>query len=234
MFLPMYHATVIAVNSYTIWYDQKYMEIPFPAEGYKEVPLRARIAFCTFWCLYLQTFYFILSLLNDVFGTNDASPRKKPFIRTFKDHIFSLAFPVALNVTITFWTVYFYKKELVFPDYVANVVPFWGNMVLHVTNSVFILIEVFVSRITYPTRPVGLALALVFNVSYLYCLVTLRLRTGAWIYPLLELFDVPTTAVCFVITMLLGLSLYVLGEKLSSVPNVKQVNGINGSIKKKY
>ncbi|KAL0894459.1 hypothetical protein ABMA27_013055 [Loxostege sticticalis] len=233
MIRAILHGTAVAVNTYTLVYDQLYMELPFPAEGYKELPLRARYAFVTYWCLALQTVYFSLSLLNDFFGTNDASPRKKPLIRTIKDLLFSLAFPVALFVTISFWTIYFYRKELVAPDHIERLVPIWVNMVLHVTNTLFISAEILVSRITYPERPIGLAFVIVFNIAYLFCLVKIKLLTGTWIYPLLVILDVPTTVVFFAVGFLICLSFYFLGEMLCSAPNV-QVNGYHGNLKKKY
>lgn len=72
--------------------------------------------------------YFTISLLNDVFGTNEVifEPKKAPFIRKLRDYVFStLAFPVALHVAITFWGLYAIDRELVFPKVLDSFFPNW-------------------------------------------------------------------------------------------------------------
>ncbi|XP_063839147.1 androgen-induced gene 1 protein-like [Ostrinia nubilalis] len=111
-------------------YDQMYLELPFTTgELYGELILKGRWSLVTFWCMGLQTVYFTLSLLNDLIGTNELSPspQKKPLIRTIKDLTFALAFPMALFVTITFWALYFYEKNLVYPDEIDILVPHWQD-----------------------------------------------------------------------------------------------------------
>lgn len=54
--------------------------------------------------------------MNDFIGSNEVAPKKLPLIRKVKDLMFAaFAFPVALNVGITFWTLYGIDRELVFP-----------------------------------------------------------------------------------------------------------------------
>lgn len=72
----------------------------------------------------IQALYYIVSLVNDFVGTNELVPRRAPAIRKFKDWLLStLAFPVALNVGITFWTLYAIDRELVFPKVLDPVFP---------------------------------------------------------------------------------------------------------------
>lgn len=64
----------------------------------------------------IQTVYFVLCILNDLIGTHEVAPKKTPLIRKVKDYVFaSLAFPIAMNVGITFWTLMAIDRELVFP-----------------------------------------------------------------------------------------------------------------------
>ncbi|XP_028160881.1 androgen-induced gene 1 protein-like [Ostrinia furnacalis] len=237
MALTLFHAAVISINVYTIMYDQMYLELPFTTgELYGELILKGRWSLVTFWCMGLQTVYFTLSLLNDLIGTNELSPspQKKPLIRTIKDLTFALAFPMALFVTITFWALYFYEKNLVYPDEIDILVPHWVNLVLHVFNSVFICIELKYAKITFPPRSSGLLFSFLFNFGYIVTACLLRIRTGAWPYPLLEVLDGPSIVVFFTISILMGLFLYFLGEKLTGVTlSSNHVDGVNGSVKKR-
>lgn len=72
----------------------------------------------------IQALYYIISLVNDFVGTNELVPKRPPAIRKFKDWLLStLAFPVALNVGVTFWTLYAIDRELVFPKVLDPVFP---------------------------------------------------------------------------------------------------------------
>lgn len=72
----------------------------------------------------IQALYYIISLVNDFVGTNELVPKRPPAIRKFKDWLMStLAFPVALNVGVTFWTLYAIDRELVFPKVLDPVFP---------------------------------------------------------------------------------------------------------------
>lgn len=55
-------------------------------------------------------------MLNDIFGTNEVSPRKTPALRQLKDYVFgAFAWPLALNVGVSFWTLMAIDRELVLP-----------------------------------------------------------------------------------------------------------------------
>lgn len=75
----------------------------------------------------LQSVYYTICLLNDLFGTNEVLPRKQlPAIRRLKDYMFAaLAMPVALNVGGTFWSLMAIDRELVFPKAFDSFFPKW-------------------------------------------------------------------------------------------------------------
>ena len=95
----------------------------------------------------VQAIYFTLALLNDIFGSYEVMQKKKqPFIRKIKDYLFSsLALPVALNVGITFWSLFWINRELVFPKALDEFFPSWLNHIMHTNIIVFILLELFTS-----------------------------------------------------------------------------------------
>lgn len=68
--------------------------------------------------------YFTICLLNDFIGTNEVAPKRMPLIRKVKDYtLAAFAFPVALNVGVTFWTLMAIDRELVFPKALDAVFP---------------------------------------------------------------------------------------------------------------
>ncbi|CAB3231454.1 unnamed protein product [Arctia plantaginis] len=153
--LFLFHSFIVALNSYAIWYDQQYVDLPVPSEDFANMPIKARGVFLTFWCLVLQTVYFTIALLNDIFGTNATAPKKPPLIRKIKDTVFSLSFTIAIYVATAFWGLYIVNKELIFPDDIEIEFPSWLNHTMHTFIVPFILIELFISNRNYPSRILG-------------------------------------------------------------------------------
>ncbi|GBP16731.1 Androgen-dependent TFPI-regulating protein [Eumeta japonica] len=76
----------------------------------------------------LQTLYFAIAVLNDLIGTNESWPKKTPLITRLRDTIFSsIAFPLAIFVAFTFWSIYAIDRELIFPRALDAVFPVWSN-----------------------------------------------------------------------------------------------------------
>jgi hypothetical protein len=64
----------------------------------------------------IQAFYYTICILNDLIGTNEVATKKLPAIRKLKDYMFAtFAYPIALNVGVTFWSLMAIDRELVFP-----------------------------------------------------------------------------------------------------------------------
>ena len=63
-------------------------------------------------------------MINDLIGTNAVNPKKTPAIRKFKDFILAaFAFPLALNVGVSFWTLMAIDRELVLPKVLDAIFP---------------------------------------------------------------------------------------------------------------
>ncbi|RVE50316.1 hypothetical protein evm_004982 [Chilo suppressalis] len=216
MLLPIFHLSVFSLYAYSLWYDQQYLDLPLPAKGYESMPFRARLMFLTIWCLILQTVYFFVALLNDLVGSSEASPRKPPLIRLLKDTLFGLAFTMAVYVAGSFWSIYHFDKELIFPERIAKLFPTWLNHSMHTVVALSILLELLLTNKTYPSRKVGVTVALTFFVSYLVWMHILYERMGAWPYPIFSVLNLPARIVFFIASITIGLSFYVLGEKLNS------------------
>ncbi|XP_014096193.1 androgen-induced gene 1 protein isoform X2 [Bactrocera oleae] len=177
-----------------------------------------KVKFFTFWNLIIQTIYYVISLINDFLGTNEVAPKHTPTIRKVKDYLMSaLAFPVALNVGITFWTLYAIDRELVLPRVLDPVFPSWLNHVLHTNVVVFMILELFTSFRAYPKRSTGLAGLSAFIVSYLIWLHVVKYYSGFWVYPVLEVLLLPQRIVFFVAVITITLCLYLFGEFMNNI-----------------
>ncbi|XP_053612183.1 androgen-dependent TFPI-regulating protein-like [Plodia interpunctella] len=235
MLRPVFHLSVVALNVFSLWYDQNYLDFPFPAEGYSRMTLKGRLMFLTMWCFILQTLYFTVSLLNDILGTNATAlaPKKTPLIRSIKDLMFSLAFPVALYVSIAFWGIYAIDKNLVFPEHIEKIFPVWFNHTLHTLIAIFMFIELFVTNKTYPSRKFGIFLTVTYTLSYVVWLHILRERTGMWVYPIFEVLNLPQRVVYFASSTAVAAGFYIFGEKINSAVAKKSNNPYaNGRVKK--
>lgn len=74
--------------------------------------------FIDFFCIsqIWQAVYFTLCIVNDFIGTNEFHPKRPSALRKLKDYVFAaFAFPLALNVAISFWSIYAVDRELILP-----------------------------------------------------------------------------------------------------------------------
>lgn len=165
----------------------------------------------------MQTLFYIICLINDVAGSNEALPdKKRPMIRKIKDMLMTcIAFPLSMFVGLTFWGLYAVDRELVFPKAIDPYFPTWLNHVMHTNIMVFILIEMFCTYSSYPSRKRGISVLISFMASYLVWMHIVYYKTGVWVYPVMEVLALPFR-LCFFIGLLgLATILYVSGEKLN-------------------
>ncbi|CRL01466.1 CLUMA_CG014278, isoform B [Clunio marinus] len=183
-----------------------------------------RSRFLTYWCLILQSGYFIIALLNDFVGSNEVAPKKTPFIRRVKDYIFAaLAFPVAFNVGVTFWSLYAVDRELVFPKALDAFFPNWLNHIMHTNIMIFIIMELFTSFRNYPSRKAGFTGLGIFMASYLIWIHVIKHKANIWVYPVLEVLNLPQRIVFFILCLAFSVGLYLLGEFSNQQVWVKEI-----------
>lgn len=164
----------------------------------------------------IQTAYFTLALLNDLFGTNEPSPSHKPLVRRAKDTVFSaLAFPLAMFVGVTFWGIYAVDRELILPKSIDPYFPLWLNHVMHTNIIVFILIDLLTSFRMYPPRKVGISILTSFMLCYLVWIHIIYFNTNSWVYPILNVLNWPVRVFFYVFCLGLACFAYTLGEKIN-------------------
>lgn len=165
----------------------------------------------------LQLIYFTIALINDIFGSNDCCILKRPWIRKCKDFLFaSLAFPLALHVTILFWSMYFNDRETVLPEKFQHIFPAWLNHAVHTNITIFILVELFVLHRKYPKRSTSLLTLGGFLVAYVIWMFITRHFAGKWAYPLLDELTHIEMVGFFALAGTFPFWIYFLGEYLNS------------------
>ncbi|XP_072936535.1 androgen-induced gene 1 protein-like [Epargyreus clarus] len=217
MFRPVFHLCAATINAYTILYDQLYIVLPLPAKELEDLPLQSRSMFLTMWCLIMQTIFYCIAFMNDIFGSEAKSSKRAPIIRKIKDTLFSLAFPVAIYVSLAFWSIYAVDKQLIFPDHIERLYPKWVNHVMHTTVAIFIIIELLSSYRSYPSRATGFFIIIAFNCSYILWMFVIYMRTGVWVYPIFDHLNWFARAIFITASVCVALTFYILGEKLNSM-----------------
>uniref|UniRef100_A0A2A4K847 Uncharacterized protein n=1 Tax=Heliothis virescens TaxID=7102 RepID=A0A2A4K847_HELVI len=229
----LYHISIISLYTFALWYDQKYVHIPYPAKEFENVPFNARAIFFTFWTVVLQNVYFIVALLNDIFGTNTAT-KKPPLIRQFKDILFSITLSAALYVVLVFWIFYIVDKRAIFPsEEIEKIFPMWLNLIMHTLILPIILVELYITKRNYPSRKTGFSVAIFLTAIYAAYIHIVYFKYGIWPYPFLYVVSWTTKGMYFIGSAVLGMAFYSFGEKLDAMVADKntRVTHTNGSKK---
>lgn len=165
----------------------------------------------------LQTIYHFIALLNDLFGTNSRTPKNPPIIRRIKDTLYTLAFVAAIYVSLTFWCIYYVDKELIFPEHIEKLYHPSINHVMHTTVAIFIIIEMLMVHINYPSRKIGITVNMTFFISYTIWFFNIYAKTGTWVYPVFNPLNWPLRIIFVCISLTLSVIFYLAGEKLNYV-----------------
>lgn len=189
-----------------------------------------KLKFLTYWNALLQGLFFTICLMNDIFGNNEQNPKKPPLIRKIKDAIFtSLAFPLSMFVSVTFWGIYLVDRELIFPKILDKYFPVWLNHIMHTNIMVFVLLELVMSFRMYPTKKRGMSILTVFMLIYLIWFHIIYFYTGVWVYPILEVLNLPLKIVFYLSLLGFVLLCYLAGELFNNVLWSNQIRAIKGA-----
>ena len=185
--------------------------------GHRHNAFGGQWKFLTYWNLWLQLTYFIISLCNELFSPpkndKDQEPSKLGKVRDF---LFStLAFPVGIFVTISFWLLYVIDRNLVFPPKLDEFYPLWANHMLHTTCTLSQLFEMKTSFHAYPSKAKGILTSIGFALIYLGWVLVIAFQANVWVYGVLQkLPPVGRTLFMGGCSMIFGI-IYLLGEHLN-------------------
>ena len=88
---------------------------------------------------------------------------------------------------------------------------------------VFIVMELFTSFRKYPSRKAGLAGLSIFMAAYLGWIHVIKYKANIWVYPVLDVLNLPQRIVFFLLCLVFSVGLYVLGEFSNEQVWVKEI-----------
>jgi len=220
--IPLFHSVAVvfsAVNVYAFLYNISMVQIAPDIIELLEKHIRINPwKYMTFWNMVLQCGYFSLALLTDVMGldvTLRSNQRRLEYVRdiTFA----SWLFPVGTWVCTSFWGLYWMYSDLILPEKMALMLPFWVNHGTHTMPAVFAVLELCLVRHRYPNRIAGLSYLISIFVGYLIYMVSSSVNTGVWPYPFLT--ELPPAHLTVIISTLTVSAIvkYTIGESLHTL-----------------
>lgn len=88
---------------------------------------------------------------------------------------------------------------------------------------IFVIMEMFTSFRTYPTRKAGLAGLSLFMASYLAWIHVIKYKANIWVYPVLDVMNWPQRIVFFLLCLVFSVGLYIFGEFANEQVWVKEI-----------
>jgi len=174
--------------------------------------------FLTHWNLCFQLLYFTIALLNSLFGTESSARNGSSRLQKLRDYLFSsVAFPFGIFVTVTFWMIYFYNDELMWPQFLRKIFPPLANHMMHTAPAIGQLIELGLVNHIYPKRSVGLATCGSVALAYLVWICIIAHYGGFWVYPFLGVMSTPVRTVFITVCAIMSGLLYAFGETMNSL-----------------
>ncbi|KAM9308299.1 androgen-dependent TFPI-regulating protein [Gastrophryne carolinensis] len=163
----------------------------------------------------LQTLFYAVSVLADLL----LPVRGNKLVRCIiycRDLLFSvLAFPAASFVFLSFWALYSYDRQLVYPEGLDKVIPLWLNHAMHTAVFPLAVLEIAASPHRYPPKRKGLTLLGICSIVYISWIIWIYIADGKWVYPFLGLLN-PFGFIIFLLSSnILAASVYIAGEMLN-------------------
>ncbi|XP_063973485.1 androgen-induced gene 1 protein-like isoform X3 [Diachasmimorpha longicaudata] len=207
-----FHAIACAQFAFAVYYDFTFTNVPITVARMHGA-YGGKFKFLTFWDAIVQSLFFFLCILNDLYGSHKVQPKKAPILRRIKDYFHAaFSFPLAMFVGVTFWSLMFVDRELVLPKALDPYFPWWLNHLMHTMIMVTTVIEMLVAPRQYPRRSHGLGGLGVLMLSYLVWLHFIYYKSGIWVYPVLEVLSIPLRIVFHITLFFFCCLLYFVGE----------------------
>ncbi|XP_015220221.1 androgen dependent TFPI regulating protein 1 isoform X2 [Lepisosteus oculatus] len=202
------HFCIFGWYIFTLWHNCS-LEISKRHPGARSYG--GRWKYLTFINLVMQTVFFGLCFVIDVVRAGTSS-----FVTRLRDTVFTvLVFPVGTFVFLSFWLIYAYDRELVYPKYLDDIIPAWLNHAMHTVILPLLLVQLYLQPHRYPSKKKGIFGLAFFSAIYLAWLLWVHHASGIWVYPILAQLS-PAGLMLFLAGSALALApLYLLGERLS-------------------
>ncbi|GAB1606039.1 androgen-dependent TFPI-regulating protein-like [Argonauta hians] len=178
-----------------------------------------KFKYLTYWNIWIQTLYFVISLLRDLImwrSVDESDGNKVRRLKITIDHIHAtIVYPVGIFVVVTFWVIYHFDRELVFPLILDEIVPSWLNHILHTWPIIFLLLDKFLVQHDYPTKFRGICFTIFYTSIYVAWILFLALAKGIWVYPVLQILNNNQRFVFISVLWMFAISIYLVGDSLT-------------------
>ncbi|XP_075067423.1 androgen-dependent TFPI-regulating protein isoform X2 [Mixophyes fleayi] len=165
----------------------------------------------------LQTLFYAVTFVTDLLLPIRGIKLVKCVIY-FRDLLFSvLAFPAATFVSLSFWVLYSYDRQLVYPEGLDTIIPQWLNHAMHTAVFPIAVLEIVTSPHHYPPKRKGLLLLGICSISYISWIIWIYFADGNWVYPFLGLLTPFGFLIFLLSSHILVLSVYIVGETLNDL-----------------
>ncbi|MBN3282857.1 AIG1 protein, partial [Polyodon spathula] len=118
-------------------------------------------------------------------------------------------------VVLSFWLLYVYDRELVYPKLLDDIIPQWLNHAMHTVILPLLLVELCIIPHRFPSRRKGIVGLTLFTGLYLAWVFWIHHVSGVWVYPILGFLSPLGLGVFLAAASLSMVPLYFLGEKLN-------------------
>ncbi|XP_056130566.1 androgen-dependent TFPI-regulating protein-like [Lampris incognitus] len=139
-----------------------------------------------------------------------------------------LAFPVGTFVFSSFWSIYAYDRELVYPKFLDDIIPVWLNHALHTIIVPLLFVQMYIQNHQYVSKVKGVLGLAIFALLYLSWVLWVHHVSDIWVYPIMAKLSPVGLVLFFGAAALTMAPLYLLGEKIS-----RKIWGNAGPQKKK-
>lgn len=174
-----------------------------------------RWKYLTLLSLLLQTIFYGVACLEDVLNRIKEKKDIK-FLTAFRDLLFTtLVFPISTFVFLTFWMLFLYDRELIFPKALDAFFPLWLNHAMHTSIFPFSLVEIILRPHCYPSKKKGLTLLAVASLAYIGRVLWIYSETSTWVYPVFAKLNPVGLAAFFSLSYIFAVGIYLFGEKLN-------------------
>lgn len=190
----------VLVYGYSIYF-QEITPNPF------NIHYLGKLKFLTYWDLLLQFSFFTLLLVTQSL----LKIKKNSIIKLIDTLFFSLALPVSLIVSVTFWILYAIDREIILPVAIEKYYPVWLNHSTHTLVAILPLVEMLLGNYKRPSNKLGLSILNIFMISYLLLILYLALVDDLWVYPFLNLLNWPQRIAFFIVNFMFTSGCYFVG-----------------------
>ncbi|KAF2069564.1 hypothetical protein CYY_009120 [Polysphondylium violaceum] len=106
------------------------------------------LTFLTFWSQLILAFFYSVSILVDLIDLTklfDKTSDSYYSIVKQRDLFFrAIVFPIGFSLTVIFWTLYAYDRELIFPSFLDTFFPKYLNLIQHALPGFLVLFEILI------------------------------------------------------------------------------------------